>query len=369
MKRILLTAFIALMSLASWAQNVQVDWHDASEFPVFGKITDDTPTRYQRLPGYLENVARKPVWGLGKNSAGLYIRFKAEGSIALYFKWTPARDNTMEHMANTGTKGLDLYALSEEYGWRYLRCARPKGSGTYEAKLVCGKPEKEYMLYLPLYDGLASLQIGVEKGGKLSQPDVMSPNNQKPVIMYGSSILQGGCASRPGMAHTNILARMLDREVINLGFSGNAKLDYEIAELMASHPDPGVFVLDYAPNCTADMIDEKAEQFFRIIRDAHPDVPIVIVQNAVLHGTDIFDMGAARIVKAKNDSQLRLFEKLKKQGEKKIYFVNGDGMLGNDGEATVDGTHFTDLGMLRYAEHIYPTVYQALTGKKVKPTK
>ena len=364
MRKILLTAVFAFAALMAGAQNADIEWHDASEFPLFGKITDDTPARYQRLPGYLENVARKPVWGLGKNSAGLYIRFKAEGSIALYFKWKPSRDNTMTHMADTGTKGLDLYALSEEFGWRYLRCARPQGSGTYEAKLVCGKPEKEYMLYLPLYDGLASLEIGVEKGGVLSQPDVMSPNNQKPVIMYGSSILQGGCCSRPGMAHTNILARMLDREVINLGFSGNAKIDYEIAELMASHKDPGVFVLDYVPNCTADMIDEKGELFFRILRDAHPDVPVVFVQNAILHGTDIFDKGAERIVKAKNDAQLRLYEKLKKAGEKKIYFVYGDGMLGNDGEATVDGTHFTDLGMKRYAEHIYPTIVKALAGKK-----
>lgn len=364
MRRIFTLALVAFLSIAANAQTPQIEYHDASEFPLFGKITDDTPTRYQRLPGYLENVTRKPVWGLSKNSAGLYIRFKAEGTMALYFRWKPSRDNSMEHMADTGTKGLDLYALSDEFGWRYLRCARPKGSGTYEAKLVCGKSEREYMLYLPLYDGIASLEIGVEKGGTIGQPDLVSPNNQKPVIMYGSSILQGGCASRPGMAHTNILARMLDREVINLGFSGNAKIDYEIAELMASHKDPGVFVLDYVPNCTADMIDEKGEQFFRIIRDAHPDVPVVFVQNAVLHGTDIFDKGAERIVKAKNDAQLRLFEKLKKAGEKKIYFVYGDGMLGNDGEATVDGTHFTDLGMLRYAEHIYPTVLKALNGKK-----
>lgn len=363
MKRILLTAFIALISLSASAQTPQIEYHDASEFPLFGKISEDTPTRYQRLPGYMESTTRPPVWGLSKNSAGLYIRFKAEGSMALYFKWKPMRNNHMTHMADTGTKGLDLYALSDDFGWRYLRCARPKDQ-EFEAKLVCGKAPREYMLYLPLYDGITSLQIGIEKGGVLSQPEIMSPNNVKPVIMYGSSILQGGCASRPGMAHTNILARMLDREVINLGFSGNAKIDYEIAEFMASHKDPGVFVLDYVPNCTADMIDEKAELFFRIIRDAHPDVPVVFVQNAVLHGTDIFDKGAERIVKAKNDAQLRLYEKLKKAGEKKIYFVYGDGMLGNDGEATVDGTHFTDLGMKRYAEHIYPTIVKALAGKK-----
>lgn len=363
MKRIFISAIVSIMTFAASAQNVHIEYHDASEFPVFGKITEDTPQRYHRLPGYLENVTRKPVWNLSKNSAGLYIRFRAEGSIALYFKWKPAGDRHMEHMADTGTKGLDLYALSDDRGWRYLRCARPKGPEC-EAKLVCGKAPREYMLYLPLYDGLASLEIGIEKGGIIGQPEIMSPNNFKPVIMYGSSILQGGCASRPGMAHTNILARMLDREVINLGFSGNAKIDYEIAELMASYENPGVFVLDYVPNCTADMIDEKGEQFFRILRNAHPDVPIVFVQNAVLHGTDIFDAGAKRIVSAKNDAQLRLYEKLKKEGEKKIYFVYGDGMLGDDGEATVDGTHFTDLGMKRYAEHIYPVIFKALAGKK-----
>lgn len=363
MRKVLITVIFAAFAFAAAAQPPQVEYHDASEFPVFGKLTADTPTRYQRLPGYLENVVRKPVWNLSQNSAGLYIRFRAEGSVSLYFRWKPSANRSMEHMADTGIKGLDLYALSDDLGWRYLRCARPKGTEC-DAKLVCGKTSREYMLYLPLYDGISSLEIGVEKGGMIGQPEVMSPNNLKPVIMYGSSILQGGCASRPGMAHTNILARMLDREVINLGFSGNARIDYEIAEFMASHNDPGVFVLDYVPNCTGDLIDEKAEQFFRILRDAHPDVPVIFVQNAVLHGTDIFDKGAERVVKAKNDAQRRVFDKLKKAGEKKIYFVEGDGMLGDDGEATVDGTHFTDLGMKRYAEYIYPTIVKALAGKK-----
>ena len=116
------------MTLSAGAQNVEIEWHDASEFPLFGKITDDTPGRYQRLPAYMEQTTRVPVWNLGKNSAGLYLRFKAAGSMALYFKWQPSLNKTMEHMASTGVKGLDLYALSEEYGWRYLRCAKPNGA-------------------------------------------------------------------------------------------------------------------------------------------------------------------------------------------------------------------------------------------------
>ena len=332
-------------------------WHDASEFPVFGKISDQTDSRYERLPGYMQEQCRKPVWNLGRNSAGLYIRFKAN-SLALYIKWTPLFDNSMNHMTDTGIKGLDLYALSDENGWRFYRSARPAGKEN-EVKLIIGKQDREYMLYLPLYDGLSSLQIGVDEDGFIGQPEVHSPSPIKPVIMYGSSILQGGCASRPGMAHTNILARRLDREVINLGFSGNGILDYEIARLMASHKDPGLFVLDWLPNPTAEVVDAKGEKFFRILRDAHPDVPIVFVE--LPNGpTMLFDKGAERIFNNKNAAQKRLYEKLKKSGEKKIYYVETGDMLGTDGEATVDGTHFTDLGMMRYVDHILPVIQKAL---------
>ena len=192
-----------------------------------------------------------------------------------------------------------------------------------------------------------------------------TPKNDKPVIMYGSSILQGGCCSRPGMAHTNILARKIDRTVINLGFSGNARIDYEIAELMASYLDPGVFVLDYAPNCTAELIDEKAEKFFRILRDAHPDVPIVFVALPPYPRQTVSNKQAGRMADI-NAAQLRVYQKLKKAGEKKIYYVKSEGMLGDDQESTVDGTHFTDLGMMRYVDHILPTIKKALRSAKVK---
>jgi len=332
-------------------------WHDASEFPVYGKISDATNNRYERLPGYLEGKCRKPVWNLGRNSAGLYIRFKAE-TMAVYVRWTPLFDNHMNHMTDTGIKGLDLYALSDENGWRFYRSARPTGKEN-EVRLVVGRQEREFMLYLPLYDGLASLEIGVDEDGSIMQPEIESPLTSKPIIMYGSSILQGGCASRPGMAHTNILSRRLDREVINLGFSGNGLLDYEIAELMASHKDPGLFVLDYVPNPTAEVIEAKGERFFRILRDAHPDVPVVFVE--LPNGpTMLFDKGAERIFTQKNAAQRQLYEKLKKAGEKKIHYVETGDMIGSDGEATVDGTHFTDLGMIRYVDHILPVIMKAL---------
>ena len=150
--------------------------------------------------------------------------------------------------------------------------------------------------------------------------------------------------------------------MINLGFSGNALLDLEIAELMASVEDPGLYVMDYAPNAWAETIDEVGEKFFRIIRDAHPDVPVVFIED-VIFPFSIFDNRILAEVTKKNQAQKRLFDKLKKSGEKRIYYISAEGMIGEDGEATVDGTHFTDLGMMRYVDHVLPTLKKALKKK------
>ena len=356
-----LKIFLTLLVISIACQSAfaqKVVYTDASEFPIYGKISDKTDSRYERLPSALQGVSRDPVWYLGRNSAGLYIRFRSN-STAIYTKWESTFNNSMTHMTDTGTKGLDLYALVNGQ-WRHVCSAQPQGKISERRIIGYMDPvEREYMLYLSLYDGVSSLQIGVDEGAVLAQPAVDSPKRAKPVVMYGTSILQGGCANRPGMAHTNIIGRRLDREVINLGFSGNALLDMEIAELMASVEDPGLFVLDYAPNAYADMIDQKGEEFFRVIRDAHPDVPVMFIED-VIFPHSAFDNKIREEVMQKNLAQKRLYAKLKKLGEKKIYYISADGMIGNDGEATVDGIHFTDLGMMRYVDHVLPVIKKAL---------
>lgn len=262
-------------------------------------------------------------------------------------------------MTDTGTRGLDLYALVDGE-WRHVCSAQPQGK-TSERKIISDMDpiEREYMLYLSLYDGVTSLEIGIDKGAWIDAPAVDSPSRERPVVMYGTSILQGGCANRPGMAHTNIISRRLDREVINLGFSGNALLDMEIAHLMASVRDPGLFVLDYVPNASAEDIDRIGEEFFRVIRDAHPDVPVVFIED-VIFPHSIFDKRMLREVTDKNIAQKNLFRRLKKAGERKIYYICAEGMIGEDGEATVDGIHFTDLGAMRYVDFVLPTFKKAL---------
>lgn len=351
--------FTIVMFLGILAHAQNIVYTDAKEFPLYGKISEKTNERYERLPSELENVSRKDVWRLGQNSAGLYIRFRSN-TTSMRIKWQSTFDNEQNHMTDLGTRGLDLYALVDGE-WRAVAPVRPTRKGVNEWTIIRNMlPEqREYMLYLSLYDGVKSLEIGVDEGAYIGQPEVASPSTKKPIVMYGSSILQGGCASRPGMAYTNIIGRRFDREVFNLGFSGNARLDMEIAHLMASVKDPGAFVLDFVPNSSDKLINEVAEKFFRVLRDVHPDVPVIFVEDPIFPRT-AFDTKLHEEVVGRNIAMTQLFKRLKKAGEKKIYYVSALKMLGDDGDATVDGSHFTDVGALRYVENIMPALKKAL---------
>jgi hypothetical protein len=355
--RLLLAIAALFIGISAMAQDIV--YVNASAFPVYGKISEETDGRYERLPAYLKGVSRKAIWTRGRHSTGLYIRFRSN-STTIHVKWESLFNNTYNHMADIGTKGLDLYALVDGK-WRFIGPGRPSADGISTHTIVKNMTpiEREFMLYLSLYDGIKSLEIGVDEGSYIDQPAVDSPSQEKPIVMYGSSILQGGCAIRPGMAFSNIIARMTDRTVCNLGFSGNALLDMDIAHLMASVKDPGLFVLDYVPNAKAERIKEAGEEFFRIIRKAHPDVPVIFVEDSYVPRTE-FNTKNYEDIYSRNKEQKALFKKLKKAGEKNIYYVPAEGMIGSDGEATVDSRHFTDLGNVRYVEHIMPIIRKAL---------
>ena len=351
--------FTIVMFLGILAHAQKIVYTDAKEFPLYGKILAETNERYERLPSELENVSRKDVWRLGRSSAGLYIRFRSN-TTSMRVKWQSTFDNEQNHMTDLGTRGLDLYALVDGE-WRAVAPVRPTRKGVNEWTIIRNMlPEyREYMLYLSLYDGVKSLEIGVDEGAYIGQPEVASPSTEKPIVMYGSSILQGGCASRPGMAYTNIIGRRFDREVFNLGFSGNARLDMEIAHLMASVKDPGAFVLAFVPNSSDKLIKEVDEKFFRVLRDAHPDVPVIFVEDPIFPRS-AFDTKLHEEVVGRNIAMTQLFKRLKKAGERKIYYVSAKKMLGDDGDATVDGSHFTDVGALRYVVNIMPALKKAL---------
>jgi hypothetical protein len=351
MKRKIVVSMACL--LATVSLRGQYAYYDAAAFPVWGKATEATATRYERLPDSLRTLLRPALWELGQNSAGLAVRFRS-ASTAIAARWEVLLNRSMNHMTDTGIKGLDLYCL-EEGEWVFVNSGRPTGKRN-EATIISRMTpkEREYMLYLPLYDGLTSLDIGIDSLASIAGPAVDAPVRRKPVVCYGTSILQGGCASRPGMAHSNILSRWLNREFINLGFSGNGRLDYELAEVMAE-VDASLYVLDFVPNATVEEMEEHLVRFYSILRERRPEAPMLFVENPLFPPMR-FDRQMAEEVQRKNETIRQMVQRLQEAGDGNISLLSSQQMLGDDGEATVDGIHFTDLGFVRYAELLYPVI-------------
>lgn len=349
----LFKTFILIASLIFVTSNVasQKVYHEASNFPLIGKITSETETRYERLPAYLkDNVSRPAIWSLGKNCSGLAILFSSN-SPSISAKWEVLGDVKMNHFTETGIKGLDLYAWEDDK-WQFVNSARPKGKITEHTIISNMQPvERDYLLYLPLYDGLVELEIGVDSTFSIGQPKMMYIDRSNPIVVYGTSITQGGCATRAGMSYTNIVSRWLNKEFINLGFSGNGQLDYEIAEVMSKRTDAGMFVLDFIPNVTETKVKERTQQFVSIIRAENPSTPILFVES-IDFTHSVFDKVTDNEVNKKNRALKIEYEKLKAAGDKNIYYLENTGLIGEDGEAAVDGIHLTDLGFLRMAKHI-----------------
>ena len=253
----------------------------------------------------------------------------------------------MAHMPATGMSGLDLY-VNDEGVWRWIGNGRPSAQAT-QAVLASGIPEgnHEYLVYLPLYNGTKSLEIGVPPASK---PAARPAGHNKPIVFYGTSITHGGCASRPGMAYPAILGRRFGCPVINLGFSGNGKMDPEVGELLAEL-DVAAYVLDCIPNMSPEMVTERVVPVVTALREARPDTPIIIVEN-IQYQAGAFLPASRTAYEDKNKALRASYEQLLAKGVTGLQYVPADTLLGSDGEGTVDGTHPTDLGFMRMADAI-----------------
>lgn len=352
MKQLLLLPLLAISLCAAAA----IEYHDAATLPRLGTAAPDASQIYTRLPDSLQGHVRDELWDLGRHSAGIAVRFRTS-SPEIHARWHNRIKFNMNHMTPTGIRGLDLYMLDPDSTWSFVNSGRPSLSkATTDTKLVGNlEPgiEREYMLYLPLYDGVDSLYIGIDSAATLLPPAVDLPRAGKPVVMYGSSILQGGCATRAGMAHTNILMRRLNREVINLGFSGNARLDPEMAAMMADI-DASLFIVDALPNCKADMIDERAAEFVRILRSKHPTTPILLVESPIFPLAR-YDAEVAETLADKNRRLRAVYDQLRAD-DPNLYYFEGEQVLAGDTEGTVDNYHFTDAAFAGFADRLMPVI-------------
>jgi lysophospholipase L1-like esterase len=340
-------------------------WYDIQPLGIEGKGWAETAAPFARLPAKAEKLVRAAVWNLSRHSAGMAVRF-VTAAPTIQARWTLTSERLeMPHMPATGVSGLDLY-VRDEGRWKWLANGRP-AKQTNQVVLVSGVPagKREYLLYLPLYNGVRSVEIGIAKDQSLAKAERRRPGQQQAIVFYGTSITQGGCASRPGMVHTAILGRLLDRPVINLGFSGNGKMEPEMAQLLAEL-DPAVYVLDCLPNLVAAETAVRVEPFVRTLRKAHPKTPIVLVEDPTYAGSYLLASRRQRVIE--NRAALKkAYEQLVADKIEGLHYLPGDKLLGDDDEGTVDGVHPTDLGFSRQAQVFHKALLPLLpSGTKDK---
>jgi lysophospholipase L1-like esterase len=333
-----------------------IAWYDVRQWGVEGRGWSDTERYFDRLPARAKGKVRDAVWSLSRHSAGMAARFETDASaIHVRYKLLSA-GVAMPHMPATGVSGVDLYADAGAGRWWWLAVSRPE-SAEVKARLIDGlaSGRRGYQLYLPLYNGVESLEIGVPEGAAFAP---IAPRTIKPIVYYGTSIAHGACASRPGMAFTSILGRRLDTPVVNLAFSGNGRMEAEVGAFLAEL-DAAVYCVDCLPNMTGPEVAERAEPLIRQLRAARPEAPIVLVEDRTYANTPL--VPANRLRHDASRAALRAaFERAEAAGIAGLHYIEGEHLLGDDGEGTTDNSHPTDLGMMRMADALEPVLRKCL---------
>lgn len=333
----------------------------------------ETERTYARLPRYVKDSIPegRDLWDRQQCSSGIGVRF-ATNSTRIGCKYTLFWDTHMIHMADTGLKGTDLYILEGDSVWRHVNTNRPyvkKDADGNKTKLVestyvsnLDGEMHEYVIYFPLYDGIEDFYVKVDSGATITvgRPEVINANRK--IVAYGTSILQGGCASRTGMAATNIIGRELNCEVVNLGFSGEGKQDTYVARAMASIPDVDVYLLDPVPNCTEMMCDTLTYDFVKTLRTLRPEVPIVMLEGPI-YPYARYDSFFGKYLPKKNAAFRRNYDRLKAENPNNLYYVTSENLDGVEDDGTVDGIHLTDLGFVHYANKMIPVLRPILDAQ------
>lgn len=361
-RRLLQSTAAAAVSIA-WTGGIRAaidtaTWHDVREWGIEGRGFEDTEKYFDRLPARAKGVVRDAVWNLSRHSAGMMVRFRTDSpEIFADYRVTSER-LAMPHMPATGVSGLDLYARDDEGHWRWVNVCKPTRAAD-QVSLVSGVLPglREYAIYLPLYNGTEALKVGVQPGAAF---EPLSPRTEKPIVFYGTSITHGACASRPGMPHPAILGRRFDRPVINLGFSGNGKLEENVGRYLVEL-DPSVYVLDCLPNMVAKEVAARTEPMVHQLRAEHPQVPIVLVEDRSYANSWILPRQ-----KERNETSRQAFQaayrRLLDSGVKDLHYVAGESLLAGDRDDTTDGSHPSDLGFYNQADAIEPALRKALAS-------
>ncbi len=308
---------------------------------------------YRRVPKEVAEKVSEGVEALSKNTAGGRVRFKTDSDYIALKVFIPDI-NLMPHMALAGSLGFDMYELENgKYthiatlmpGWGIDAINDVLKNGYYDCIVeFTQKKLRDITLNFPLYNRVSDVFVGVQKDCRLTAGEEYTNKNK--VVYYGSSITQGGCASRPGNCYSHILSRRFDCDFLNLGFSGNAKGEDEMAQFIAGLP-MDIFVYDYDYNTPSiEHLLNTHERMFKIIREKHPEIPVIMLSAPQYFQSEAFDE-RRKIIKT-------TYENAKKNGDENVYFIEGNkifDILGGD-SCTVDRCHPNDLGFMCMAEAV-----------------
>ena len=346
-----------MKALAEIDQNFKIEklgsgeyaFRDCREEPfrIYGLLlpTEETP-HFMRMPQRIADQVNVQVQELACNTTGGRIRFKTDSSRVAVRVWT---HDVLKapHFPLSGSAGVDIYADG-----LYRGTVVPPYEVTdyYEGRVDMKSPGmREILIHMPLYAGVVKLEIGVDPGSQLLPGEEYK--HSVPVLYYGSSITQGGCASRPGNSYQNIISRMLDCDQWNLGFSSGALAEDVMIEYLTKQ-EMSVFVMDYDHNApTPEHLAATHEKLYRAMRKAHPELPIIMItMPKTVRNEDVLRRRAV---------VLATYEKAVAEGDTRVRFIDGCDMilsLGDDG-GLVDNAHPNDLGFLAMARVI---------GEKIK---
>lgn len=330
-------------------------WHSPRDKPfgIFGFAWFAKENVYRRLPKSVTGVVPEAVDRLANHTSGGQIRFQTDAStLSVRVKLTGLAD--MPHMPATGQCGVDCYVSKEgtQDDLQYVSTTKYDISQLeYECVLYEGWPSetRNVVLNMPLYQGVVEISIGLNVEAIVKKaPEYVS---EKRVVIYGTSITQGGCASRPGMMYSNILSRRIPLEFINLGFSGNGRGEPELAEVISEIDHPACLIIDYEGNCVStELFKETLPEFIRIYRESHRLTPIVVASR-IPYARENITPHLHKMRTERKYFEQSLVNTLREKGDLNIYFFDGSKSLGDEDffECMVDGSHPTDLGFLRMA--------------------
>lgn len=356
MKNWILLLALGCSFVKAQAEKPAEKYVDATSLTIIGKAlpTEQAYNRIDTTRFKVPNATKEPCY----ESTGLAVVFRTDSPF-IHARWTTSDRNSGSNMTAIAQKGLDLY-IRRDGKWVFAGVGNPTMNGKnfthHASEIVNSLPdgEKECLLYLPLYDQLEQLEIGISPESHITPME--NPFRHK-IVVHGSSITHGASASRAGMSYVARMERNTGLYLINLGFSGQCTMQPEFADYLAG-VEADAFIFDCFSNPNAEWIAERFNPFVDRIRAKHPTTPLIFMQTEIRETTTFNSRAADYEARKRAEAEKQMKERMKT--DKNLYFINPGMTIGNSLEATVDGVHPTDVGFTHMIDNVEPKIVKIL---------